>query len=117
MVFLPLPDPRRIVGVPEILLVGRFLQPSLLALSLAELAAVGFGTETLPLAIAIIRKKIFLAVQAFASTLLSFHWVPKPKEPLSRRTEEGGKKIPWEEKAKRRRRKKKLLVNCGKKSQ
>jgi len=59
-------------------------------------AAVGLGTEALPSPIAIIRKKIFLAVQTLASTLLSFHWVPEPKEPLSQRTAEAGKTIPWE---------------------
>jgi len=108
MVFLPLPNSRRIFGVAKIILVGRFLQPTLLAGAFAHLATVGFGTETLPLPISIIRKKRFLAVETFASSLLSFHWVPKPKEPLPRRSSEGGKKIPWEEKSEQRRRKK----NC-----
>jgi hypothetical protein len=99
MVFLPLPDSRRIVGIPEIILVGRLLQPSLLALSLTGLAALGFGTEALPLAVAIIRGKQFLAVQTDASTLLSFfHGFPNQRNhcPDEQRKEEenpAGRKI------------------------
>src|SRR5437868_490539 len=61
----------------------------------AHLATVSFGTETLSFPIAIIRKKRFLAVETLCIEPSEFSLGSQTKEPLSRRSSEGGKKNLW----------------------
>jgi|SRR5438105_11259838 len=104
MVFLPLPNSRRIFGVAKIILVGRFLQPTLLAGAFAHLATVGFGTETLPLPISICIEpsEFSLGSQTKGTT--------PPK--IKRRREEN----PLGRKIRTAKKEEKLLVNCGNKT-
>lgn len=106
MVYLPLPDAPGILVISEILIVAGLFQPSLLAGSFPGLLTIGLETKALTLPLPVIRKKRFLAVEAFASVLLSLHRFPNSKEPGSEKSEPEGKKIPKEEDSGRRRRKK-----------
>jgi hypothetical protein len=96
MLLLPVANPLRVLSIPEIILVFELGQPGPLALTLAGLSAVGLGTETLTQVIAVIGKKMFLAVEAFASALLSLHWFPKSKELESQNAKNNGKENPRE---------------------
>jgi hypothetical protein len=73
------------------------LQPSLLALSFPDLAALGLPAEVRSLQVPVIRKKKFLAVQAPASVVVSFHGFQKLTEPVSENKKSSGRRSPKEE--------------------
>jgi hypothetical protein len=77
MGFLPFPDPPGISIALEIVFVPGFDQPSFLAGLFPGLLARGLGTKTLPCPMPVIRKKKFVAVQAFTAAFLSLHRVQK----------------------------------------
>src|SRR5713226_1683593 len=93
MLFLPLADSRGMVGIPEIVLVLRLGQPSLLAGSFAGLLAVGFGTEALPFPAAIVRNKQVVAVQTLALVFGSLHRFQIQRNQVSKNSEPERKKI------------------------
>ena len=99
MTLLPLPNPFGVFLVPEIFFVpGRF-QPSLLDGSFPCLSTIGLETETLTLPVPVIRKKMFLAMEAFALALLSLHRFPNQRNRSEEKSETEGKKIHREEKS------------------
>ena len=106
MVFLPLPDALSVLLIAEIFLVAGLFQPSLLAGSFAGLLAVGLPTETLTFPMPVIRKKMFLAVEAFASVLLSLHRFPNRKNQGEEKSGKRPKKIRRKENSEPGRRKK-----------
>ena len=106
MSFLPFPNSLGVFLVPEIILIAWFLEPDPLSVSPPGLLALPFGAEALTFPVAIIRKKIFLTVQALTQALLSLHRFKKSNQPVSEKSEQGGRKIPQEEKSEQRRRKK-----------
>src|SRR5438034_1948241 len=79
MALLPLPNPLGVFLVPKIFFVSGLFQPSLLAGSFPGLSTIGLKTETLTLPVPVIRKKMFLAVEAFALALLSLHRFPNQR--------------------------------------
>jgi hypothetical protein len=106
MGILPLPNPFGVFLVPKIFSVSRLFHPSLLAGPFPGLLTVGLETEPLTLPVPVIRKKMFLAVEAFALALLSLHRFPNRRNQSEEKSEPEGKKIHREEKPKLRRRKK-----------
>jgi hypothetical protein len=106
MALLPLPNPLGVFLVPKIFFVSGLFQPSLLAGSFPGLSTIGLETETLTLPMPVIRKKMFLAVEAFALALLSLHRFPNQRNGSEEKSAAEGKKIHREEKSKQRRRKK-----------
>jgi hypothetical protein len=108
MTLLPLPNPLGVFLVPKVFFVCGLFQPSLLDGSFPGLSTIGLETETLTLPVPIIRKKMFLAVEAFALALLSLHRFPNQGERSEEKSEAEGKKIHGEEKSEQRRRKKTL---------
>jgi len=115
MGLLPLPHVSRLLGIPEVILVLGFGEPGLLAVPAARLAALGFGTEALACATAVIGNKLFVAVEAIAAAFRSLHQFPKSEEPISGRSPPQRKKIPSEEDPERRRRKKNRQRMAGRK--
>jgi hypothetical protein len=105
MALLPLPNPLGVFLVPEIFFVSGLFQPSLLDGSFPGLSTLGLETETLTLPVPVIRKKMFLAVEAFALSLLSLHRFPNQRNRSEEKSETEGKKIHREEKSEQRRRK------------
>jgi len=108
MAFLPLPNPPGVLLVPKILFVSGLFQPGLLAGSFPGLLTSGLETETLTLPMPVIRKKMFLAVEALAAAILSLHWFLNQRNQSEETSEAKGKKIHREEKSEQPRRKKNL---------
>jgi hypothetical protein len=105
---LPLPDPRRVFDISEIVLVLRLGQPGLLAGLFAGFLAVGFGTEALTLFASVVGNKQFVAVEALALMAGILHRFPKSKEGSVRKIRTETEENPTEEKLEQRRRKKKF---------
>jgi hypothetical protein len=82
MLLLPVADSLGILGVPEVVLVLRFDQPSPHEFALSDLAALGFEAITLSLAAPVIGKKKLLAVQALVSSSGRLHRFQNQKEPV-----------------------------------
>ncbi len=82
MPLLPVAHPLGVLGIPEIILVLRFSQPSSLRLSLAGSTAIGFEAMALALNIPVIGKKKFLAVQTFAAGFQRLHRFQNWEEPV-----------------------------------
>jgi hypothetical protein len=83
MFLLPVADSLGILGIPEVVLVLRFGQPSPHEFALSGLAASGFGAIALSLAVPVIGKKKLLAVQALVSSSGWLHRFQNQKEPVS----------------------------------
>ena|SRR5216683_243581 len=92
MALLPLPNPLGVFLVPKIFFVSGLFQPSLLAGSFPGLSTIGLETETLTLPLPVIRKKMFLAVEAFALALLSLHRFPSKGPDLKKNQRRKGRK-------------------------
>jgi len=75
----PLLDARHVLGITEVVAVGRLAQPSPLAGRLARLAAIGFPAVLLPGAIAVIREEKGVATVALTSLWRLTHRESKPK--------------------------------------
>jgi hypothetical protein len=108
MLLLPVADSLGILGIPEVVLVLRFGQPSLHEFALSGLAALGFEAIALSLAAPVIEKKKLLAVQALVSSSGRLHRFQNQKEPVSANRRNRRNKIHREEDSGRRRRKKSL---------
>jgi hypothetical protein len=108
MLLLPVADSLGILGVPEVVLVLRFDQPSPHEFALSDLAALGFETIALSLAAPVIGNKKLLAVQALASISGRLHRFQNQKEPVSENRPKRRNKNHREEDSSRRRRKKSL---------
>jgi hypothetical protein len=108
MFLLPVADPLGILGVPEVVLVLRFGQPSPHEFALSDLAAFGFEAIALSLAAPVIGKKQLLAVQALVSSSGRLHRFQNQKEPVTGNRPNQRNKIHREEDSSRRRRKKSL---------
>jgi len=108
MLLLPVADSLGILGVPEVVLVLRFDQPSPHEFALSGLAAPGFEAVALTLAAPVIGKKKFLAVQALVAGSGRLHRFQNQKEPVSGNRPNRRKKIHQEEDSNRTRRKKSL---------
>jgi len=75
----PLLDARHVLSITEVVAVGRFAQPSLLAGRLAGLATIGFLAVMLPVPIAVIREEKGAATAALTLLWLLTHRESKPK--------------------------------------
>jgi hypothetical protein len=82
MLLLPVANPLGVLVIPEVILVLRFDQPGSLRRSLADFTAVSFWAIALALSVAIIGKKKFLAVEAFASGLRRLHEFQNQERPV-----------------------------------
>ena len=76
----PLLDAGHVLGITEVVTVGRFAQPSPLAGRLAGLLAIGFPAVLLPGAIAVIREEKGAATAALTSLWFVAHREPKQRE-------------------------------------
>ena len=108
MLLLPVADSLGILGVPEVVLVLRFDQPSPHEFALSDLAALGFEAIALSLAAPVIGKKKLLAVQALAAISGRLHRFQNQKEPVSEKRPNRRNKNHREEDSSPRRRKKSL---------
>jgi len=106
MALLPLPNPLGVFLVPKVFFVCGLFQPSLLDGSFPGFPTIGVETETLTFPVPVIRKKMFLAVEALALAFLSLHRFPNQGERSEEKSVAEGKKIHGEEKSEQRRRKK-----------
>jgi len=116
VVFLPFPDPLGIFFVTEIFFVSQFCQPNDLAISPSSLLAPRLGAESLAVPVAVIRKKIFLAVQAVAAALLSVHWLNNQTNHSRKNQSKEGRKS-RRRKIKTAKKEENFSVNCSKKTQ
>jgi len=108
MLLLPVAHSLGILGVPEVVLVLRFGQPSPHEFALSGLAALGFEAIALSPAAPIIGKEKLLAVQALMSRSGRLHRFQNQKEPVSEKRPNRRNEIHQEEDSSRRRRKKSL---------
>jgi hypothetical protein len=92
MALLPLPNPFGVFLVPKVFFVPGLFQPSLLDGSFPDLSTIGLETETLTLPVPVIRKKMFLAVEAFALALLSLHRFPNQRNRSEEKSEQRRRK-------------------------
>jgi hypothetical protein len=106
MLLLPVADSLGILGVPEVVLVLRFDQPSPHEFALSDLAALGFEAIALSLAAPVIGKKKLLAVQALVSSSGRLHRFQNQKKPVSGNRPNRRNEIHREEDSNWRRRKK-----------
>jgi len=115
MFLLPAADSLGILGVPEVVLVLRFSQPSPHEFALSDLAALRFEAIALALAAPVIGKKQLFAVQALVSRSGRLHRFQNGKDPVSGTRPKRRNKIHREENSSRRRRKKSFQRSRGRK--
>jgi hypothetical protein len=116
MFLLPVADSLGILGVPEVVLVLRFDQPSPHEFALSGLAAFGFEAIALSLAAPVIGKKKLLAVQALVSSSGRLHRFQNQKEPVSRNRPNRRNKIPPGRRLKLEKKEEEFAVNLSKKT-
>ena len=115
MGLLPLSNASRILVVPEVIFVLRFCQPRFLVLLSANLAALGFEAEALARCAAVVRNKIFIAVETLAALLRSLHRVPKIKGTSLQKTHATTEENPRGRKSRVAKKEEKLSANGAKK--
>jgi hypothetical protein len=115
MLLLPVANTLRVLVIPEVILVLRFGQPSSLRLALAGFTAVGLLAIALALSVPIIRKKKFLAVQAFASGSRRLHRFQYQEEPRVENRKNQAEENPPERKLKPAKKEEDFSMNASKK--
>jgi hypothetical protein len=98
----PVLNPLHILGIPEVVAVFRFTQPTLLPDPFASLPALRGRTIPLAFPIPIIGHKQLLTVQTFTATRFRLHLVETASIKMSKSQRQAGRKSAAEENGKRR---------------
>src|ERR1035441_9129648 len=102
MFLSPLPHPLHILGIPEVVAVFRFAQPSLLPGPFAGLPTLWGSTISLAFPIPIIGHKQLFTVQTFTATCFGLHQIEAASIRTSGPLRQAGRKSTAEENGKRR---------------